>query len=68
MTNSTEIVSKNIKFYRDVSSYTQEELSELSSITPKYLSEIERGIKVPSIGCLEKIANALNIEMYQIFL
>ena len=69
MANSTmENIRKNIAFYRNQCGFTQEILSELSSISCDYLSEIERGKKVPSIKRLILISDALNIETYKLLM
>lgn len=39
---------------------TQEQLGELAHIHPKYISEIERGIKCPTLNIIYQLANALN--------
>ncbi|MBR6163105.1 helix-turn-helix transcriptional regulator [bacterium] len=65
MTNSTEkIISDNIKYYRKLKNLTQEKLSEICDISQDYLSEIERGKKMPSLKRLIKISNGLEIEPY----
>ena len=69
MANSTaEIFRINLKHYRVQLGYTQEKLSELSGISADYLSEIERGKRTPSFKRMDLIANALNIEVYKLFL
>jgi len=69
MANSTvENFRKNLKYYRNKSGFTQEKLSELSGISPDYLSEIERGKRTPSFKRMDLIAKALNIEVYKLFM
>ena len=69
MTNSTtEIFRYNLKFYRNKLGLTQDKLSEISGISADYLSEIERGKKTPSFKRMDLIAQALNIEVYKLFL
>jgi len=69
MTNSTiEIFRHNLKYYRNKKHLTQEKLSELTGISPDYLSEIERGKKTPSFKRMDLIANALDIEVYKLFM
>lgn len=58
----------NIKYYRYVNSYSQEKLAELSKLSPRYITDIERGIHCPTITKIEKIAEALKIEPYQLFM
>lgn len=69
MTNSTiECLRNNIKKYRLASKLTQEKLSEISGISSDYLSEIERGKRTPSLKRIILIAQALNIEVYKLFI
>jgi transcriptional regulator with XRE-family HTH domain len=69
MTNSTtEILRNNIRIYRNKRNLTQEQLGELSGISTDYISELERGKKVPSIKRLDLIAKALDIEIYKFFI
>ncbi len=68
MANSTtDILKNNIKTFRENQNLTQEKLSELAGISADYLSEIERGKKVPSIKRLIQISEALDIEIYKFF-
>ena len=69
MTNSTtQILKTNIKLFRTMRKITQEKLSELSGVSTDYISELERGKKVPSIKRLELIAKALDVEIYKFFI
>ena len=65
--NTTDILRNNIKTFRENQNLTQEKLSELAGISADYLSEIERGKKVPSIKRLIQIPEALDIEIYKFF-
>ena len=68
MANSTtDILRNNIKTFRENQNLTQEKLSERAGISADYLSEIERGKKVPSIKRLIQISEALDIEIYKFF-
>ena len=68
MTNSTiKLIQKNIKKYRKQKGLTQERLSELAEISCDYLSEIERGKKVPSLKRFILIANALSVPYEKFF-
>ena len=69
MANSTkDIVKYKIKFYRNRQQLTQEQLGELSGISPDYISELERGKKLPSIKRLDMLAQALNVAIYKFFI
>ncbi len=68
MTNSTiKLIQENIKKYRKQKGLTQEQLSELAGISCDYLSEIERGKKVPSLKRFILIADALEIPYDRFF-
>lgn len=69
MANSTtEILRLNIKKYRNLKGLTQEKLSELTGISTDYLSEIERGKRVPSFKRFLLITDALEVEPYKFLL
>ena len=55
-------IGKKIKFYRQISNLTQEQLTEKVGIHEKQISRIESGIHFPTFDNLIKIMNALNIE------
>lgn len=69
MANSTiEIIRENIKKYRNEKKLSQIQLALRCSVSAEYLSEIERGKRVPSLKRLLTIAHALNIEPHKFFL
>lgn len=69
MANSTkDIIKYKIKFYRNRQQLTQEQLGELSGVSPDYISELERGKKLPSIKRLDMLAQALNVAIYKFFI
>ena len=43
-------------------------MAELSGLTPRYLTDVERGIHCPTILKIEKIASALDIKPYELFM
>ena len=61
-----ETFSINLKWYRFDRGYSQEKLAELSNLTPKYISDLERGKYCPSFNKLQDIAKALNIDAYEL--
>ena len=46
---------------------TQENVAEAAEIETSFYGQIERGANIPSIMTLSKIANALNIEISDLF-
>lgn len=58
----------NIKYYRYLRNMSQEKLAELSKLSPRYITDVERGLHCPTIPKLESISKALEIEPYELFL
>ena len=56
-----ESIGKRIKHYRAEKGFSQDKLAELVSTTYKHISNIETGVKGPSIEMLILIANALDV-------
>lgn len=54
-------VGANVQQARERAHYTQEELSELLSITPNHLSAIERGVSGVTLEMLEKLCRLFNV-------
>lgn len=57
----------NIKYYRYKKGISQEKLAELSSLSSKYITDIERGLHCPTINKIEVISHSLDIEPYILF-
>lgn len=51
----------NLKYYRGIKGISQKQLAHKLNISQGYISEIEKGIKSPTIRMLYEIANALEI-------
>jgi len=61
-------LGKNIKIFRARRGLSQADLSEKADISIPFLSNIERGIKYPLPDMLAKIANALGVEVNELFI
>jgi len=61
------IISQNIKRIRGYRKFSQAEFAEKIDISVPFLSDIENGKKWGSPVTLVKIAEALNIEVYELF-
>jgi transcriptional regulator with XRE-family HTH domain len=61
------VLSQNIKNYRTYRSLSQADLAEKAGISITFLSNIERGNKWPYPETLTNIAQALEIEVYELF-
>lgn len=54
-------IGKKIKLARSKAEYTQEELAEKLSLSPRYISQLERGIAFGSATTIIHVCKALNI-------
>ncbi len=62
-----ELLGLKIKEYRRQKKITQEQLAEKLDLDVGYISKLEVGRNFPTIGTLEKIAKALDVELYELF-
>lgn len=58
---------ENLKFYRKKKGLSQEKLSEIIGFGGTYITEIESRHKFPKPETIDIIAQALEIEAYQLF-
>lgn len=58
----------NIKKIRKIKNLSQETLAEKADISPSFLSDIENGKKWGSFETLVSLANALEVEPYELLL
>ena len=65
--NLMHYFASNVKHYRKIRGYSQENLAELSGLHRTYISSLEREKRNISIENVEKIAKALEIEPYLLF-
>ena len=63
-----QLLSENMKRVRAEISMTQAVLAEKIGSSTSYIAEIETMKKYPSPGKLEDIANALNVEPYELLM
>jgi len=56
-----DLIGKRIREARHKKKMTQEQLAEKAEITVVYLSELERGVKLPSLTVFVSIAEALHV-------
>jgi transcriptional regulator with XRE-family HTH domain len=62
------LLSQNIRRFRELSGYSQEELAEKAGISLPFLGAIERGEKWPSPSTLAGIAHGLDINPYNLMM
>jgi len=56
-------IAKNLVAQRQALSWTQEQLATAAGINPETVSRYERGVSLPTIEALERLAIALNTEL-----
>ena len=61
-----KLVGKQIQILRLSKGWSQEYLAEKSYLHRTYISQLERGLKSPSIRVLFKIASALDVPMSEL--
>ncbi len=67
MVDLKSIVGEKIKSLRKLKKWTQAELAEKVGIEPVSIARIETGLNFPKEENLVSIANALNIEVSELF-
>ena len=64
--NINEKLGIKIRFLRIKMELSQEQFAEVAGLSKNSIGMIERGQSKPTIETLEKIANALNIELKEL--
>ena len=62
-----ELIDKRIQELRKTHRLSQEQVAEKADISPNYLSRIECGKENPTLDMLIKLADALEVEMWEMF-
>lgn len=58
----SELFAKALKHYREAVGMSQEELAAKAHLDRTYVSQLERGLKSPTLTTLEKLAEVLGVE------
>lgn len=61
-----QIFAANLRHYRKLRGWTQEDFAEALGSDRTYVSSMERGIRNPSIQVVAKIAVVLEVEPYML--
>jgi transcriptional regulator with XRE-family HTH domain len=62
------VFSKNVKNYRQKAGLSQEQLAEKAGLHRTYISAVERCKRSIALENVQKIADALEIDTYKLFL
>ena len=68
MARLREIFAKNLKINRKKSGISQAKLAEKADISAHYVAMLELAHNFPTADVLERLAAALNIEVFELFL
>ena len=58
----------NLRTIRRQTGLTQEKLAERCAVSPTFIGEMEIGKRIPSFNTIKKIADALGVKPYRLFL
>jgi transcriptional regulator with XRE-family HTH domain len=61
------MLAEAIRAYRKRADLTQEKLAERAELNPKYIGEVERGMKNISVDALMRIAEATKVPIREFF-
>ena len=61
------VFGTNLRKYREEKNISQEKFAEMSRLHRTYISDVERFQRSISLGNVQKIADALEIETYLLF-
>ena len=56
----------SVKYFRFKNKLSQEQLAELSDLTDKYISDIERGKTTPHFDVVDKMAEVFDVDVLEL--
>lgn len=62
-----KLLAEAVRRYRKQAKLTQEKLAERANLNPKYIGEVERGMKNISVDALVRIAEATKVPIREFF-
>ena len=68
MVRIREIFAQNLKIHRRKCGISQEKLAEKAKVSAHYIAILEIARSFPASDVLERIAEALDVEIYELFL
>ena len=63
-----KVFGENLRKYRTNRGISQEKFAEMCNLHRTYISDVERAQRSISLGNVQRIADALEIETYKLFL
>ena len=61
-----QILGRELQRYRQEKGWSQEYVAEVTGLHRTYISQLERGLKSPSVRVLSHITNALGLRMSEL--
>jgi transcriptional regulator with XRE-family HTH domain len=68
MTNLREILAHNLKKKRQNCGFSQAKLAEMVNVSTHHIATIETARNYPTLDLVERMANVLDIEIYELFI
>ena len=68
MENIRETFARNLRENRRKCGFTQAQLAEKADISAHYVALIELSRNIPKVETIERLAKALNVEIYELFI
>jgi transcriptional regulator with XRE-family HTH domain len=68
MDNIREIFARNLRENRRKSGLTQSQLAEKAEVSTHYIALIELARNIPKVETIARLASALKIEIYELFI
>jgi len=68
MTSLRDILAHNLKEKRKNCGFSQEKLAEMVGVSIHHIATIETSRNYPTLDLVERMAKALNIEIYELFI
>jgi transcriptional regulator with XRE-family HTH domain len=62
----TKILGRNVREFRKRGGLSQEALALEADMKRSYLSDLERGVRNPSVTAIERLARALHVEPWRL--
>ena len=68
MDNIKELFAKNLRENRRKCGLTQAQLAEKAEVSTHYIALIELARNIPKVETIKRLASALNVEIYELFI
>jgi transcriptional regulator with XRE-family HTH domain len=68
MDNIRETFARNLRENRRKCGLTQAQLAEKAEVSTHYIALIELARNIPKVETIERLASALNVEIYELFI